>query len=396
MKKIYLISYYFAPLGRADGVNRTYLVKYLSEAGWNVTVVSCANPHGLIRNFQKDTSLLDVIPGQVKLHPIESNYWGPMGTIGELLGLTNDPFGNWIQPVLKKADQIINEPGFLYAVVPPVSNAKIAATLAQKYGFPLIIDFRDDVFNLDVQIVQQATAMIASTPLSLQRMQNFYKLPANKGITIYNGYATTYSQVEKNTSKDGKLKIVYTGLLNMDQDPIMLVRAIKRMQQKYPETKGRVLVDFYGPSNFYTKLFLRRYLSKNVRFHGYVPFKQALEAISQADLAYTSLKSSSKVYCIPSKVFQYIAMETPILAVGPTGALQEFITTNQLGRFALVDDLDAQADNIYYFLRNQQAKTTVTETIKKIKPEFSMQQQVMRLSEYLTNLRVENNVATQN
>jgi glycosyltransferase involved in cell wall biosynthesis len=386
MKKLYLISYYFAPLGRADGVNRTYLVKYLAEAGWDVEVISCENPHGFIRSFQKDLSLLDVIPPGVKLHRIKSTYWGPIGGIAELLGIIDDSFSNWIRPVLNAADTIIDQPGFIYAIVPPVTNAKIASDIAQQKGFPLVIDFRDDVFNLDPNIVRQADSIIASTQASLEGMQAHYQLSATKGVVIYNGYAlerlpgTTTPQ-----PKTKQLRIVYTGLLNMDQDPVMLAKAIQHMEQKYPHTKGKVVVDYYGPENFYTRLFLRKYLSDNIRFRGYVPFQTALAAIARADLAYTSLKNEGKAYCVPSKVFQYIAMETPILAVGPGGALQTFISQHQLGRYASSDDIDAQAEDIYYFLKNQQAHQEITRSIQQVKPQFAMQAQAHRLGEYLAS-----------
>lgn len=387
MKKLYLISYYFAPLGRADGVNRTYLVKYLAEAGWDVEVISCANPHGFIRNFQKDPSLLNIIPENVTLHPIKGTYWGPLGGIAELLGITNDSFSNWIRPVLKKANTIIQQPGFIYAVVPPITNAKIAANLAREKRLPLVIDFRDDVFNLDPDIVKQATTIIASTQASLEGMQNYYNLEPDNGVVIYNGYASDiiHKQFTPQPTKD-QLKIVYAGLLNLDQDPLMLAKAIQHLEQKYPHTKGKVSVDYYGPENYYTRLFLRKYLSDNIRFLGYVSFQKALQAIARADLAYTSLKDEKKAYCIPSKVFQYIAMEVPILAVGPGGELQKFISVHQLGRYSLSDDIDSQAEDIYYFLQNRANRQKIVDTIQKEKPQFAMQAQVSKLSDHLKSL----------
>lgn len=387
MKKLYLISYYFAPLGRADGVNRTYLVKYLAEAGWDVEVISCENPHGFIRSFQKDPSLLDVIPSDVKLHRIKSTYWGPIGGIAELLGIIDDSFNNWIRPVLNAADNIINQPGFIYAVVPPITNAKIAWNIARQKYLPLVIDFRDDVFNLDPNIVKHAATIIASTQASLEGMQAYYQLDTTKGTVIYNGYAL--DRLPETTTlkpKTEQLRIVYAGLLNMDQDPALLAKAIQHMEKKYPHTKGKVVVDYYGPQNFYTRLFLRKYLSDNIRFRGYVPFQTALAAIAQADIAYTSLKNEGKAYCVPSKVFQYIAMETPILAVGPGGALKTFISQHQLGRYSSSDDIDAQAEDIYYFLQNHQAQQEIVDSIRKVKPQFAMQAQVHRLSKHLANL----------
>lgn len=383
-KKLYLISYYFAPLGRADGINRSYLVKFLSDLEWKIDVISCANPHAFLRNFQKDNSLLNIFPVSVNLHPVKSFYWGPVGQIAALSGLAPDPFGNWVKPAISTAREIVKEHGIVYAVVPPVSNAKIASTIAKEKKLPLVIDFRDDVFNLSKEILHQANLIVASTPVSLQNMLSYYKLDPDKGIVVFNGYPV--ERISSQHSTSSKLRIIYAGLLNIDQDPALLARAVRYMEKRYPHTKGKVQVNYYGPKNYYTQLFLRKYLTPNIRYHGYLPFAQILEKITQADLAYTSLRDERKAYCIPSKVFQYISMEVPILATGPDGALKDFINQNQIGRFSNSDDLEAQAEDIYYLLSNPTALAQMKQNLQKIKPEFAMKSQVEILDKTLIKL----------
>jgi hypothetical protein len=188
LNKLYLISYYFAPLGRADGVNRTFLVKYLSELGWDIDVISCANPHALLRNFHRDDSLLKILPDGVGHHRIKSTYWGPLGSIASILGMADDPFGNWRRPVLRQAGSIFRDPGILYAVVPPVVNATIAWEIARDKNYPLVIDFRDNEFNIPPAIVKDAGTIIASTGHSLEEMRRYYQLGNDRGIEVQNGY----------------------------------------------------------------------------------------------------------------------------------------------------------------------------------------------------------------
>ena len=207
MKKLYLISYFFAPLGRADGINRTYFTKYLSNLGWDIDVISCANPHGFIQSFVKDYSLMDIIPPQVKLHQINSAYWGPLGGIASLIGLVKDPFGNWYRPVMKMADSIVAEKGIIYAIVPPFTNARIAFDIAQKKEIPLIIDFRDNVFNLPEEIVHSCETIIASTEHSLEDMRQYYGLPIEMGLTMYNGFAMEHTVGSRKKSKNERLNI---------------------------------------------------------------------------------------------------------------------------------------------------------------------------------------------
>lgn len=384
MKKLYIVSYYFAPLGRADGINRTYLVKYLSELGWDIEVISCRNPHAFLRNFQEDWSLMKVLPSEVKLHRIRSTYWGPLGGIAALLRLIDDPFRNWFRPVLKRADAIFRQEGIVYAIVPPLINAAIAGKVAAERQMPLVIDFRDNVFDLPHEVVQNARAIIASTPYSLQEMQRHYHFKDDVGLTIYNGYPVAHHS--KNKSKEvpqDKLRIVFAGLLNLEQDPAMLARAVAHMEKVYPETRNKVSVDYYGPRNFYTRFFLPRYLSENICFRGYVPFKEVLDEIAHADLAYSSLVGEHNKYRVPSKVFQYIAMETPILATGPDGALKNLLLQYGIGRYSSDKDIEAQAADIQYFLTDDQAHAGMVANIRKIKPQFAMRFQAERLSEYL-------------
>jgi glycosyltransferase involved in cell wall biosynthesis len=384
LNKLYLISYYFAPLGRADGVNRTYLVKHLSELGWDIEVISCANPHALLRNFHRDDSLLKILPAGVRHHRIKSTYWGPLGSLASILGMADDPFGNWRQPVLRHAGSIFREPGILYAVVPPVVNATIAWEIARDKKYPLVIDFRDNEFNIPPAIVKDAGTIIASTQQSLEEMRQYYQLDNDRGIEVQNGYPEDLSPLPAGEREGkGRLRIVYAGLLNLDQDPAVLARAVRFMEIQYPETKGAVLVDYYGPQNYYTRLFLRKYLSDTIRFKGYRPFQEILRELAGADLAYSSLRAEQKSYCIPSKVFQYLSVETPILAAGPEGALKDLIHRNGIGRFSAYGDLASQADDIRSLLGNEHARMEMVRNIRRVKQRFAMRNQVRTLSEHL-------------
>jgi len=387
MKKIYFISYFFAPIGRASGVNRTYFVKYLAKEGWDIDVFHCSNPHGFIQSFKKDVSLLKVIPDQIKVHSIPSMYWGPLGGIASLLGLVKDPFGHWQIPVIKYAKKHIKKDGIVYAVIPPLRNALIAYRIAQQKGMPLIIDFRDNVFQLPDNIIHTCKTIIASTEYSRQELQNHYNLPENFGHTMYNGFPITPKQVEKSHCHQDQLTIIYTGLLNNDQSPVSLPKALNRLEQKHPKLKGKIQIHYYGPKNYYTRLFLKKYLNEQVQFKGYLPFKKILKKIAEADVAYSSLNKKNNTYCIPSKIFQYIAMETPILAAGPKGALQELIVKHNIGRFSFIDNLEAQTKDLYHFYTRNDERKKYEKNIKKIKPLYAMNNQVRNLSTILQSIK---------
>jgi glycosyltransferase involved in cell wall biosynthesis len=82
-------------------------------------------------------------------------------------------------------------------------------------------------------------------------------------------------------------------------------------------------------------------------------------------------------------VFQYLSVETPILAAGPEGALKDLINRNGIGRFSAYGDLASQADDIRYLLGNEQARMEMVENIRRVKQRYAMQNQVQTLSEQL-------------
>jgi len=390
-KRLYIISYYFAPLGRADGVNRSYLAKYLFEKDWNIDVIACGNPHGFIRNFQKDHSLLKIIPSDVRLHHVQSFYWGPLGGLASLLGLIPDPFLNWYGPAVKKGMNIVSSPGILYAVIPPLINVLVADKLARQTGFPLVLYFCDNAFDIPSEIIPRIKGISASTPFSLKEICRYYGTDPQKGHVMYNGFPEDASvqRAAPVFPHQKALKIVYTGLLNFDQDPAIIIRAIKFLEKSRPETRGLIETDFFGPRNYYTRLFLQQKLNEQFRFHGYVSFNEVVKKIADSDIAFTSLRGSSKAYCIPSKVYQYIATETPIFAVGPPGALSDLIRNEGIGLFAPFSDIGKQADMLYSLLTQRDMLVPMRENIRKLKPKMAMRTQVEGLDRYLTAIQRE-------
>jgi len=73
-------------------------------------------------------------------------------------------------------------------------------------------------------------------------------------------------------------------------------------------------------------------------------------------------------------------MERPILATGPEGALKDFVLQHNIGRFSRADDMEGQMADILFFLEHPEERQRMVENIRRIKPEFSMANQVAKLS----------------
>ena len=129
MCKVIFISYLFAPLARAAGVNRAYLVKYLAEAGWSVDVITGERYRSLFLVFQKDPRLLEILPAEVKIHRFDSLsgwFWRDLVTVGrEIFGKPAPIRRAWIEDAVSNYQ--------------PDSNSVVVAVLSRVSVKPLTV-----------------------------------------------------------------------------------------------------------------------------------------------------------------------------------------------------------------------------------------------------------------
>jgi glycosyltransferase involved in cell wall biosynthesis len=387
-KTLYLISFYFAPLGRADGVNRAFLTRYLADLGWNVKVICADNPHGLLRNYQIDPSLLDVLGPKVQRFGVPYHA-GIRNELACLAHLKPDPFSHWIPAATAEALRQIDAPGVVYAVVPPVSNALVAWQVAKQRNLPLILDFRDNEFRLPRSCVADAAMIAASTQHSLDDMQAHYGRHSNKrrDMVYFNGYPDLEASLTlATTAPKNPLRLIYAGLLNWEQHPAMFSQAANVVRRRRPDLDGRLQLDYYGPHNYYTKLVMRKNRNDSTRFNGYLPFAQVRKELATSSMGISTLVAASKTYCIPSKVFQYIAAGLPIFAVTPPGALSDFVERTGTGIHILPRPRGVIADALEHLLDQPELLQTMRYRVLAQREQFSLRSQVIRLDSSLQEL----------
>src|SRR3989344_6883692 len=265
MNKIYLVSYYFAPLGRADGVNRGYLVKHLVEHGWDLEVITGNVYKSLILNFQTDPSLLELIPKSVKIHRFDSSKGWLKHDLKNLAKSKNNHRQAWLEQVNKKFQP--SEKGIVMAVVPPVDNALAAYDLAEKYNCPLALYYPDTVLDVPPAIVERAALIIVVTPEIKSAMLSHYG--KKNIIVIPHGYGEEV-QLSPNKTYSDVLRMVYAGSLNFIIKPEIIGQAFKKLRRSRPDLASQLKIDFYGPSGYYAKWLLRPSLNQPLSFKRYL------------------------------------------------------------------------------------------------------------------------------
>lgn len=356
-KNILLITRYFPPLD-AIATHRMYAwAKYLTEAGYEVSVLTTDKKGQVVEPWNWDCS---------SFHLCELSYWDPICALGlekkKLLGKPKkgawwkgqlkafyrqrmnermpsrtDP---WVFPACRELkrrkrrgasyDWVISSYG------PP--SAHIVGAYAKKlYGARWLADYRDLwienhvfagvwPFTLLEQVIErrcvgQADALsTVSSPLARVLQTKFPHLPT---WVLENGFEPSLIDEavkgEEESKQAGGLRIVYTGsIYRGKRDPSPLFRAIQSLERKGEVEKGAIQVEFYGSNQGdLLPLIEEAGAEAFAHDHGYVSQEEAYRIQHRAGaLLFLESPRPDVDGILTGKLFEYLYSRTPILAVG--------------------------------------------------------------------------------
>ncbi len=407
-KKVLIISYYWPPAG-GPGVQRWLkLSKYLPQYGWDPIIYTPENP-----DFQvlDETLSKDIHPDtQVIKHPI----WEPYAFFRKLTGknkqekvnsgllfdeknislftklalwvrgniLIPDPRKFWVKPSIKyliKRIPNIN-PDIIITTGPPHSMHLIGLKLHKETGIPWLADFRDPWSNLDVldifspskyaknkqrrlekKVLETATATIA---VSSNWEKELRSLGAKNTFTITNGFDESDFKTYQAT-KATKFSIVYGGIITSFRNPVLLWVALEELCSEIHSFREDLAITLAGTIDNLVKKDISHftYLSEKTKYINYFPHQELLNMYSQSAILLLLLNNTPNAQGhIPGKLFEYLACQKPILAVGVTdGDVANILKETKTGCIAEFKDKQQIKDNIqllYEQFKNDTYQTT--------------------------------------
>jgi glycosyltransferase involved in cell wall biosynthesis len=184
------------------------------------------------------------------------------------------------------------------------------------------------------------------------------KLPQQYGISdrkiahVPNGVDT---DVFSSSEDDVDPVVVYTGNVGHGQDLEACVRAMARLDRDNVEL---VVVGDGDARAELQRLTRKLGIEDAVEFHGTVPRERVPEYLDRAAIGVAPLKDTEALdYAIPTKVYEYMACELPIVATG-TGEIERVIEDTGTGVVA-DNDPDEIADVILELLADEQKRFTM-------------------------------------
>jgi len=361
MRRALIITYYWPPAG-SSGVQRwVKFVKYLREFGWEPVVYTANNPEVA----SLDESLSKEIPEGIEvIHRSVPEPYGLYkfftGSRGKKIGVgftsstKKTGFINrlaiwvrgnlfipdarmfWIRPSTRfLTNYLKNNPvDIIITSGPPHSLHLIGLNLKKKLNIPWIADFRDPWTNIyfykDLKLTRFADRINRKLELKVLRSSDLNVVVSNsmyyefnqKGVgnieIVSNGF--DHSEYDFNVTLDDKFfSIVHVGTIPPSSNSNEFWKTLSRMAQENLEFDKKLKLCFVGDVDSSVINSLKKYnLIEKAEMVGYKPHSEIPKFQKSAQALLVMVPSSSKEI-LTGKIFEYLAANRPIIAVGPVG-----------------------------------------------------------------------------
>jgi glycosyltransferase involved in cell wall biosynthesis len=428
MKKVLIITYYWPPSGGGGVMRWLKMSKYLPEQGWQPIIYTPENPDASVN----DESLLQEIhPDTIVLkYPI----WEPYDIYRFLTGkkkdtkfkagyvseassgnwksklsvfirgnfLIPDPRMFWIRPSIKYLSQYLNENDIdaIVSTGPPHSMHLIALGLKKRFpDIKWIADFRDPWTDIDFydklkltnwadkkhkklerEVLSKANHVVTVTP----RWQEEFANIANRSIElVYNGF--DHIDFENlSPDVDPKFSISHFGSFNKDRNPEGLWIALNKMLIEIPELKEYLSIQLIGQTDdSIIQSITKAGLDKFLTCTDFLPHNKGVALLKKSQVLLLPINNAPNAMgIIPGKMYEYIALNRPILAIGPPESdSAKIISETNSGICKNFEDMEGITSTlqIYY---NRFREGTLTTSLKSYQ-NYSRKNQTANLVKLL-------------
>ena len=381
MKKVLIIANLVDASPRIPG-----LAKYLSEFGWEPIILTMTSPEKPNTQFRViQTPCYDVIGSWKKRFGLK-----PEEEIKKQFGITThknkkslidhilfflggiiaypDTQKGWHNYAVKAGSEVLKN-GDIDAMIsssPQVTSHIIAKELKIKQKIPWVADFRDRWTQnksyrygplrklvekrLELKTISVADALVTVSPLWAEDLRTLHKREVV--YTITNGFdpdKMSKGQIDLTS----KFTITYTGLIYTGkQDPSKLFAALRDLISDGTMDPKDIEVRFYGHERDWLPSEIRKYgLSAIVKYYGIVPREISFEKQRESQLSLIlNWEDQRGRGWYPLKIFEYLAAQRPILAIGGSGddVVKKLLDETKAGIYApSVKDIKSTLKELY-------------------------------------------------
>lgn len=265
----------------------------------------------------------------------------------------------------------------IFSTSGPVTNHLIGQKLAQEFPCKWVIDFRDPWTQnmhrsgiawrdrleerMEAKVMKAADAVTTVTATFAQNFRKKYGSTIRRLELIYNGFdREDFVDLQPFLVEPGKFHAVYAGILYQKRNPRLLLRAIKELIDEGLVDRHEIALSFAGVFDYpgYSEnadCVKELGLGDVVRVLGNLKHKEALGLMKGANalLLIGDVTPDAGAY-IPGKLYEYMGIGNPVLALNMPGEATEIIEQFRLGQVA--NPLDKEAIKQAYLKLYQEWK----------------------------------------
>lgn len=384
MRKIYYITRSYLPVITGGTLIRKKQVDLLEKNGYKVIIVTLTTNKNEERITENE---IKIYISKITLRILSKL---------ENLGLIRDYLVIWSKRIIKILEKIICKEDILFITSGgELAGLEIGNFLKKKKGCTYIVNFHDPIVNTLVnnlkinsskvlrdkyekKYLENVDLVITSTKVLKNSLEKKYR---NLSLKIKNSYFGYIEEKEIIELKENRIiKIGYGGNFSKVQSPEILI--------KYLKENLKVEIVYIGNYEKYNPILKYKDL-KNIKLISSMEHLEFLEYFyKNIDIAFLPLIGDYFGACIPSKLYEYINLEKPILAVLPEGDAKNLILDLEIGEVIdLKDNLKEAQEKINLLISN---KTKYIKNIRKIKSKFNMEYTFNEVIKELKNLTTYN------
>lgn len=384
MKKVLLIAFSYKK-NAIGSVRLNGLAKYLPEYGWEPTILTVkidkdSDPNqriieteyqDLLEKWKKKLKFKENQP--IKSQLSDGGVKKNTNTVDFFLKLWMDIFAypdlekNWYKPAMRAGRNLLNNENFdaIISSSKPVTSHLIANDLKKEYEIPFIADMRDlwtqnhfysfsrvrKFFDarLEKKVLNNADAIITvSEALKNKLAMNF---PRDNIHVVTNGFDP--DQTSLTFEPANKFTVTFTGTIYPERnDTETLFKALNELIKEGTIYTDDFELNFYGKhmNDMIGESVKNHDLGSVVNINGLIPRNKAIkkQRSSQLLLLFDWTECEEKgIYT--GKIFEYLAAQRPILAVGPCKDVvsQLLIETRAGMHLSTTDEIKDQIKTYY-------------------------------------------------
>ncbi len=396
MKKVLILTYYWPPGGGAGVQRWLKFVKYLKDFGWEPIVYTAENgempviDNSLEKDIPKGTVVLKTkisepykfykaFTGRKKEDKINASFLSEnkKPSITEKISVwirgnffIPDARKFWIKPSIKYLKDYLakNPVDVIISSGPPHTMHLICLGLKKEFpNIKWLADFRDpwteiDFYEelmlskssdakhkkLELEVLSNADAVISVGKGMSDGFKKILGKQPEKFHVITNGYDE--DDIYKGAlEKDNKFSIAHIGTLVKSRNPETLWKVLKTLVSENENFKKDLEIKLVGKVDFFVKEQIEKYgLSSFVNKIDYLPHSEVIKEQQKTKVLLLLVNQTKNAKAIVTgKIFEYLAAQVPILAIGPPdGDLADILKQTKSGLISDFKDEKQLKENI--------------------------------------------------